>query len=170
VKLFLAATLIIMGFYTPVRPQSTQWDALNAEEKEVIRVVIDVFDGMRVGDSATVKRHFYPESSANTAYMTKEGARELKIDDLNNWFNAIGKPHDQLWDERIWDYEVRMDGNLAAVWVRYAFYLDQNFHHCGVDALHLAYDGYGWRIFHLADTRQTAGCEIPPHIADGATY
>jgi hypothetical protein len=92
------------------------------------------------------------------------------VDDIDNWFNAIAKPHDQVWDERIWHYEVRIDGNLAAIWVKYAFYLDQDFHHCGVDAIQLAHDGDQWRIFHIADTRQEEGCEVPPHIANGATH
>lgn len=150
--------------------QSQEWEGLTLQEKEIVQVVIDVFDGMRAADSAAVKRHFYSQTSANTAYTTKEGKMELKVDNINNWFNAIAKPHDELWDERIWDYEVKIDGNLAAVWVKYAFYLDQDFHHCGVDAIQLANDGKVWRIFHIADTRQVTGCEIPPHIADGATY
>ncbi len=150
--------------------QSAQWQALSQTEKEVVQVVIDVFDGMRAGDSAAVKKHFYPQVSANTAFTSNQGTRELKVDDINQWFNAIARPHDQVWDERIWDYRVDIDGNLAAVWVKYAFYLDRDFHHCGVDAIQLAHDGKTWRIFHIADTRQTDNCEIPAHIQNGATY
>ena len=125
---------------------------------------------MRLGDSAMVKANFYSPASANTAFINKGGSPEFRVDNINNWFDAIGKPHDQVWDERIWDYEVRQDLNLATVWVRYAFYLDDEFHHCGVDALQLAHDGSRWRVFHIADTRQVEGCDIPDHIKAGAKF
>jgi len=169
-KVLFLFTLCFVGIFIPAKSQSNQWETLSPQEKEIVQVVIEVFDGMRAGDSAAVKQHFYSQVSANTAFKTKEGKPELKIDDITNWFNAIGKPHDQVWDERIWDYQVEVDINLAAVWVRYAFYLDKEFHHCGVDAIQLAHDGVRWRIFHIADTRQVAGCEVPRHIANGATY
>ncbi len=163
-------TVIFTTWSVLISAQSPEWDSLNESEQEVMRVVIDVFDGMREADSAKVKSHFYPQPSANTAFINKEGEPQFKIDDISNWFNAIGKPHDQVWDERIWDYQVQIDLNLAAVWVRYGFYLDKEFHHCGVDAIQLAHDGSQWRIFHLADTRQEQACEIPERTAQGATY
>ena len=160
----------VLLFSLQLLAQSPQWEALSVEDQEIMQVVIDIFEGMRLGDSAMVKANFYPQASANTAFINKAGTPEFKIDNINNWFDAIGKPHEQVWDERIWDYEVRRDLNLATVWVRYAFYLDDEFHHCGVDALQLAHDGSRWRIFHLADTRQVEGCEIPDHIQAGAKF
>ena len=153
-----------------ITAQSPEWEQLSDEHKEIVQVVIDVFDGMRAGDSAQVKAHFYPNPSANTAFFDKQGKAQFRVDDINNWFNAIAKPHDQVWDERLWGYKVRVDLNLATVWVRYAFYLDDEFHHCGVDALQLAHDGDRWRIFHIADTRQVQGCDIPAHIEAGAKF
>ena len=168
-KLFIFLTVLILNLNT-LFAQSGQWNNLDPKEKEIVQVIINIFDGMRQGDSAMVKKHFYPEVSSNTAFISKDGERVLKGDDINNWFNAIAKPHNEVWDERIWDYQVDIDGNLAAVWVKYAFYLDKEFHHCGVDAIQLAHDGKNRRVFHIADTRQVAGCEVPDHIANGATY
>ena len=169
-KYFLATLLSITWIINPIVAQSSEFEALADPEREIVSVIISIFDGMRAGDSALVKRHFYSQVSANTAFTSKNGTKELKTDDINNWFNAIASPHDQVWDERIWDYRVEIDGNLAAVWVKYAFYLDDDFHHCGVDAIQLANDGNSWRVFHIADTRQIAGCNVPQHIQNGATY
>ena len=163
-------TVGLLWLHLSVFPQSDEWSKLNPIEQEVMEVVIQVFDGMRAGDSAAVKRHFYPETSSYTAFTTKEQKRVLKAGDINNWFAAIGKPHEQVWDERIWDYQVDIDGNLSAVWVKYAFYLDTELHHCGVDAIQLAHDGEAWKIFHIADTRQQNECQVPLHVTNGATY
>lgn len=71
-------------------------------------------------------------------------------------------PHDAVWDERIWDTQVRIDGNLASVWTKYAFYLGPQFSHCGIDHFLLFRRAEGWKIIHLADTRRREGCEMPP--------
>lgn len=155
---------------SPMYSQSSQLADLEATEQEIIQVVIAIFDGMRAGDSEAVKKHFYPETLLYSAFTGENGNQELQKLDIQNWFTAIAKPHEQVWDERIWDYEVQVDGNLSAVWVKYAFYLDQTLHHCGVDAIQLAYDGKNWKIFHIADTRQTEGCSVPDRISNGATY
>ena len=62
-------------------------------------------------------------------------------------------------DERVWDWEVRSDGNLAMLWTKYDILTDGNFSHCGVDAFHLHKSSAGWKIFHLADSRRwDPGC------------
>ena len=59
-----------------------------------------------------------------------------------------------MWDERIGDVEVHIDGGLATAWVPYAFYLGEEFSHCGANAVHLARTSEGWKIIHLTDTRR----------------
>ena len=46
-------------------------------------------------------------------------------------------PHKEVWDERIVDYKIEIDENLAQVWAPYEFYLDDKFSHCGVNAFQL---------------------------------
>jgi hypothetical protein len=57
-----------------------------------------------------------------------------------------------------------MDGSLAAVWVDYAFYLNNTFSHCGVDSFHLVKTEEGWKIFNLVDTRRKSDCVIPDAV------
>ncbi|MFN2421877.1 MAG: hypothetical protein ABR527_10985, partial [Gemmatimonadota bacterium] len=80
----------------------------------------------------------------------------------DGFINAVGTPHEETWDERICDVEVRIDGRLATVWANYAFYLRDRLSHCGVDAFQLFHDVDGWKIFEIADTRRSEGCEPPP--------
>ena len=67
----------------------------------------------------------------------------------------------------IWDTKIQIDGNMAQAWAPYAFYVGKKFSHCGVDAFQLfkSTDGV-WRIFHLADTRQKDGCNVPKKISE----
>ncbi len=132
---------------------------MSADEKEVLKVVVHLFDGMRAGDSSMVSSCFHHQIDMFTSYTNKAGEAVLKKDDVQKFINAVGTPHEEVWDEKIWDTEIRIDGNLAQVWTKYGFYLDDKFSHCGVDAIHLTRTKDGWKIFHLSDTRQRKGCD-----------
>ena len=67
-------------------------------------------------------------------------------------------PAGDVWNERIWDPEVRIDGDVAQVWAYYTFHRNGAFSHCGVDAFMLLKVGGEWKITQLADSRRTTGC------------
>jgi hypothetical protein len=77
---------------------------------------------------------------------------------------TVGTPHPEVHNEVIWDEKILVDGNLAQVWMSYAFYLGKKFSHCGVNAFQLTKVDGSWKIFHLAYTRQREGCKIPTTI------
>ncbi len=130
-------------------------------QDEVAAVVRRLFDGMRAGDSSMVRSTFDATarliSVSDSAGIVRVGAA-----DVDGFLAAVGRPHPVVWDERVWDTEVRVDGGLASVWTKYAFYRGDQFNHCGVDVFELVRRLNGWKIVHLADTRRTAGCWTGP--------
>lgn len=134
------------------------------EEKAVYNVVLNVFDAMRAGDSTMLGKSFMPDVQMFTAIYDKDGNPVLNRGSLHQFKLAIGSPHDRIYDEPIWNTEIKIDGLLAQVWTDYAFYLGDTFSHCGVDAFQLFKTKEGWKIFHLTDTRRRDNCEIPEHI------
>ncbi|UII29990.1 nuclear transport factor 2 family protein [Fulvivirga ulvae] len=136
----------------------------SAEENAILDVVERLFEGVRAGDSAMVHTVFYDDVDFYTTLTNKEGKPVLHKGTLKGFLDAIGSPHDVVWDEPIWDTEIRIDGNLAQVWTKYAFYAGDKFSHCGVDAFHLFKSENGWKIFHLTDTREWQDCNVPDDI------
>jgi hypothetical protein len=135
--------------------------AQETEEAAVMAVVERMFDAMRAGDSAAMRAVLHP-TATGASVSVREGVPALTREaSLDGFVQAVGTPHEEIWDERIWDAEVRVDGNLATAWMKYAFYLGEQFSHCGVDAFQLFKDDSGWKVFHIADTRQREGCETP---------
>ena len=128
-----------------------------ADSAAVLAVVRALFDAMRAGDSAAVRAAFHPEARLATA-LVRDGRPEVRVDSVAAFVRAVGTPHAEVWDERLRDTQVRVDGPLAAVWTGYGFYTGAQFRHCGVDAFHLVRTAAGWRILALADTRQRTGC------------
>jgi hypothetical protein len=135
------------------------------QQELVLDVVLTLLDGMREADSSKVHSTFRDNPQLYTSYNDKEGKAVLRKDDgLQKFLNAVGTPHDQVWDEPIWNIQINIDGNLASVWTEYAFYAGKKFSHCGVDAFMLNKEESGWKIFQLTDTRRSLGCQIPNEI------
>jgi hypothetical protein len=128
------------------------------EEKAVIKVIDDLFDAMRAGDSILLKRVFYINANLSTV-MEKDGKAEIRNEDLKTFIKAVGAPHNQVYDERITSYEVKIDGKLATVWTDYNFYLGDKFSHCGVNAFQLVKTEEEWKIFQISDTRRKDNCK-----------
>src|SRR5687767_12239674 len=133
--------------------------AAQSPEAEVRQVVTRLFDAMRAGDSATVRAVFHPRAMLATA-LVRNGRPELRLDTLDTFVRAVGTPHPEVWDERLSNVRVHVDGPLAAVWTDYDFYAGTRFSHCGVDAFQLVRTESGWRIIALTDTRRR-GAECP---------
>lgn len=122
-------------------------------EQEVRQVVDRLFDGMRAGDSTVVRASFHPQARLQTTGV-QQGQPVIHTDSVGSFVRAVGTPHDEVWDERISNVEVRVDDNLATAWMDYAFYLGDKFSHCGVNAFQFFRGRDGWKITQITDTRR----------------
>ena len=159
-KQFKNAWLILIILLCPVKNSFGQ----EKEKALIMNTVNSVFKAMRTNDSTLLKSCFIEAPNTFTIYKNKEGETTFVKDDFQRFISAVGKPKDQVWNEPIWNEKVEIDGSLASVWVDYAFYVDDQFSHCGVDAFHLVKMDGSWKIFHLVDTRRKNNCIIPSHI------
>ncbi len=132
-------------------------------EEDAVRAAVDgLFDAMRAGDSTAFRAALLPQARLVSAGQ-RDGQPALEVEEtLDDFVTAVGTTHEDVWDERLSDVEVRIDGRLATVWAEYEFYLGDRFSHCGVDAFQLFKGADGWRIFQIADTRRREGCEGAP--------
>lgn len=128
-------------------------------EAAVLAPIHQMFDGMRAGDSSMVRAAFHPTARLQTTYTDQEGVPQIHTGDLNKFLTQIGTPHDQIYDEQIWAYEVSVEDNLASVWTPYTFYLGDQMLHCGVNAFQVARTADGWKIIQVADTRTKEDCK-----------
>lgn len=142
--------------------------AADDDQAAVIATIQRMFDAMRAGDSTMLRTTFDPTARLQSAFTNKEGKPVLVTEAISEFVNAVGTPHKEVWDERIWSYDVRIDGRLATAWTDYTFFLDDKMLHCGVNAFHLFKGENGWKITQITDTRRREGCQTEPN-ADLAT-
>ena len=145
-------SLLLCGALVSVAPAQTP--------QEDVRAAIDrLFDGMRAGDSTMVRSVFH-----SNAVMARATDRGFSSNSPNGFVRAVGSSHDQVWDERIWDVEIRVDLRLAWAWMEFAFYLGDELHHCGVNSMQLYLADGSWKIAYLADTDRGLDCEVPTEL------
>jgi len=136
------------------------------DKPSIMKPINDLFDGMREGDSAKVHNAFSANALLNGIEKNKEGYASVTKASLTNFLKAIGTPHNEVWNEVLWDITIQQDGELAQVWAHYAFYRGNTFSHCGVDAFQLLKEASGWKIITLIDTRRKENCNIPAEIVN----
>lgn len=164
VKGRLLLVVVAVGLLSSVAcAQPNPPDSPTRSDAAAVRATIDsLFDGMRAGDSAAVRAVFHPDARLHTALGPADTAA-VRATPIDAFVKAVGQPHEKVWDERIWDVKIRVDGPLASAWVPYAFYLGDELSHCGVNAVQLVQRGDGWRILQLTDTRRQ-NCTVPPEV------
>jgi hypothetical protein len=137
--------------------------AQDADRTAILATVQKVFTAMRTRDTALLRQAF--DTSARLAGVsTRNGPAAVRLTVPSAFGSAIASaPAGDVWNERIWDPEVRVDGDVAQVWAYYTFHRSGAFSHCGVDAFMLLKVGSEWKITQLADSRRTTGCT---HVKD----
>ncbi len=155
-KSSLTSKALILVFYiifvasTSVCAQSDYMDVKAAVDR--------LFTGMRTGDSSLVSQSFTNDATLQSVSLTLEGKVKVGKDAIAGFVKAVGTPHQEVWDERIYDLKIQVDGPMATVWAPYKFYLGEKFSHCGVNAFTLLKTENGWKIASITDTRRKESC------------
>jgi len=153
----LFATILLVPT-VPAQPADTS----TSTPEDAVRATIDaLFDGMRAGDSASVRTLFAEDAEIQSVEVGEEVAVQSRTAD--DFAQAVGQPRSAVWDERIWDVDIRVDGPMATAWMPYVFYIDDERSHCGVNSFHLVRRADEWHIQHVTYTRREE-CDVPGEV------
>lgn len=130
-----------------------------SDEEQVEAVIRSMFDGMRAKNADQVAAAFAPEAMMQTVINKPEGS-QVGSNAVADFVKRIATtPAETNLDERILDYQIKIDGTMASAWTPYRFYLNGNFSHCGVNSFQLVKMAEGWKIVYIIDTRRKEPCE-----------
>ena len=125
-----------------------------AQEKTPKVIVEDFFIAFHTKDTVALRELCHPEIVLRTVANTKEGYK-LEAENFDDFLKSIATiPANLKIFEKLIDYKVEIDGNLAHVWTPYEFYVNDKLSHIGANAFTLYNDNGKWQIIHLIDTRR----------------
>jgi hypothetical protein len=157
----LAFIFFFLLLSTSLTAQTTKAaKTVSVDQKAIVATVQTLFDSMRAAD--TVKARSVMAPAFRVISLTQNAAGQtVTRESSGKQFLAqlISKPPQTL-DERFWDGQVQIDGNLASYWCRYAFFLNGKFSHCGTDVFQLYRSPQGWQIINLAYNIRREGCDM----------
>jgi hypothetical protein len=129
-------------------------------ELEIKKTINTFFDGLHKGDTLMIDGAVNNDFKLQSAYYNKEGKSILINETKKNFYKAIaGKNSSDTWLEKLISFEILIDGNLASVWTPYEFYVNDIFHHCGVNSFQLFKSDENWEIVYIIDTKRRKGCK-----------
>ena len=112
--------------------------AQTEEELQVKQTIIEFFDAFHAQDSIAIKNTVYPSILLQTIGVNKEGKSVLKTENFTDLVESIIIIPDSInFQERILNYSIQIDGNMANAWTPYEFWINNQFHHCGVNSFQL---------------------------------
>ncbi len=125
-----------------------------AQESNPQKVVDDFFIAFHAKDTIGLKQVCHSDIVLRTVANTKDGHR-LQTENFKDFLKSIATiPTNLKIFEKLIDYKVEIDGNLAHVWTPYEFYVNDKLSHIGANAFTLYNDNGKWQIIHLIDTRR----------------
>ena len=139
---------------------TTTMSAQLSSNDEVKVTIETFFEGFHKGDTVLMKSVMADKILLQTAVYNKEGKSVLLTEDVSELTEAIAnRPKNQKWDERLLNFNIQVDGNMANAWTPYEFWYNGEFSHCGVNSFQLFNDNGKWKIIYLIDTRRKEGCQ-----------
>ncbi|MEH6618118.1 nuclear transport factor 2 family protein [Maribacter arcticus] len=133
--------------------------AQTEEELQVKKSIIEFFDAFHAKDSIAMKKMVYPSILLQTIGVNNEGKSVLKTENFDDLVKSIiSIPDSTNFQERIKSYSIQTDGNMANAWTPYEFWINNEFHHCGVNSFQLFREENMWKIIYLSDTRRKSDC------------
>ena len=149
----LSLLLIILTFWSPIISQN---DFNEAKAKQIIDIF---FEGFHEADTLKMQSVIADHVTMQSVFTSENEGHIVRTDDMNNFIKSVAmRPDTQKWEERLLNYSIQIDGNLAHVWTPYEFWFNDSFSHCGANAFTLVKTNEGWKIIHVIDSRRKSDC------------
>jgi len=128
--------------------------SLYSQNEEVKDVIVTFFKGFHAKDSTIIKSVCAENMILQSIAESSKGS-QIKNQIPQDFYRSIATiPSTMLFEERVLEYSIQVDGAMAHVWTPYEFYVNNKLSHKGVNAFTLFKDNGIWKIVYLIDTRR----------------
>lgn len=135
-------------------------NAQNSNNENVKATIVQFFEAFHKQDTTALKEMTKGNISMHSISVNKDGETTLSETDYFQFVKNIASiPKDKIFEEKIFDFIIKVDGNMAHAWVPYEFWYQETLSHCGVNSFQLIKEEDNWQIIYLVDSRRREGCQ-----------
>jgi len=135
-------------------------NAQTSESENVKTTIIAFFDAFHKQDTTALKAMAKGNIKMQSIAIDKDGKTVLSENDYFQFVQNIASiPKDRTFEEKLLNFSIQVDGNMANAWTPYEFWYQEKLSHCGVNSFQLIKEDDKWKIIYLFDTRRREGCE-----------
>src|SRR4051812_34209075 len=124
--------------------------------KAVLAPINAVFAAFETGDAASMLRHVYPDGRVTATGTRGDGASNQRQLSWTQFAERI-KP-ERAFEERIFDPEIHIDGDIAMVWAPFVVRVGGKVGNCGVDHFDLVRQDAEWKVMNVTFSSRISGC------------
>ncbi|KAA1243978.1 nuclear transport factor 2 family protein [Aquimarina sp. RZ0] len=151
---------ILLVFFLLFTTSIFSQNKIDENQKAAKQAVLDFFEGFHKGDTTKMRTVIDKNVAMQTIVKSKEGKLNTVTTNMHKFLLAIhNRPKDQKWLEKLLEFKIDANADIAQIWTPYEFYVNNQFSHCGVNVFQLFNDDEGWKIIAIADTRKKEGCK-----------
>ena len=107
---------------------------LNAQQSETENVkatIVEFFEAFHKQDTIALKSMVTDKIILQSISKNQEGKTVLRQDEFDKFVKSIASiPKDRTFEEKLLDFSIQVDGNMANAWTPYEFWFNGNFSHC----------------------------------------
>ena len=132
----------------------------SGSQEEVKAAIEYFFEGFHKRDTAQMRSVLGDSLHMQRIGRDASGSPVLVNESAEAFLASMANLPDTLKiEERLLEYRIQTDGDMAHAWTPYEFYLQGKFHHCGVNSFQLFREPEGWKIIYIIDTRRVKDCD-----------
>ncbi|WP_411894926.1 nuclear transport factor 2 family protein [Winogradskyella sp. A2] len=136
---------------------------IHSQDKEMENVkntINTFFEAFHKQDTTAMRTMARGDILLQSISVNKEGNTVLNENSYNDFLRNIASiPEDRNFEEKLLDFSIQVDGNMANAWTPYEFWYMDQLSHCGVNSFQLIKEDDNWKIIYLVDTRRREGCK-----------
>ncbi len=134
--------------------------AQDAEKAAVQNAIVTFFDGFHAQDTLALQQSAADAIVLQTISKDSLGNTVVRSTPYNKFVQGMASiPKTTKFEEKLKSFTIQIDGEMANAWTPYEFWLNDEFHHCGVNSFQLVKFEDKWKIVYLIDTRRKEDCD-----------
>ncbi len=128
--------------------------SLYSQNQEVKNVIETFFQGFHAKDSIVMKSVCSDKLILQSIISNVKGTKLINENSKDFYRSIATIPVATLFEEKLLDYTIQVDGAMAHVWTPYEFFINGKFSHRGVNAFTMYKENENWKIVYIIDTRR----------------